>query len=683
MDNMESEAVDESNPIFDNASPPFLTSPITSPTPEKEASPAPSKPLSKRRGKKRSSRACASCRTRKVRCNIVAVGTPCSNCRHDEIECILPLSRRQRSARERAEKRMRQAMYAAQVREGRDPSLNIGSDVPGHDIEGPKPILSSLPPHWTNISGHLIPDAVPPQTITPTETERLPSPHPSSMAKFETQIQPPLATVAVRIPSTPKSPDQRLPILPQAFIPFPRNLSTPDLLYLHNRDALTLPGETLQTKLLNAYVNFVHGTMPILDLEQFISAVKYGNEAQSSQSLEIRERENTRPTQISLLLFQAVMFAGVINVPVKALQEAGYRNREAAKEIFFARAKLLYDFDTATDRLSIIQSLLLLTLYPTPTSLRTPDSHCVKDQNHYLNLAISVIYALALNRIPPLPSSTPSKPGINHHQQLRRRKLERRIFWAAFCRDRLLALSPHGFWMRPMQIKKEDCDIAMLSLADFDLRPEEEEVDDDMRARRDANTCVEKALMCWSSTDGVGYDMSSSEMMGQFPVTFSEVVHGTPAGQVSQWQNQPAHETDLAVANCHQNTNTPNHRFPIYSQCPTEYPEHAHLYDGGPPSSGTPSLHDHSHSDEEDSLHTPDSGCCDGDYGVCEDCDGFLRFLRPMDAEPADKVGADGTVTEAGGEAEVPHDEAEERDGDDRSTWAFQLDVDNDVVVQV
>ena len=54
------------------------------------------RPISKRRGKKRSSRACTTCRFRKVRCNVVAHGAPCSNCRHDEIECILPLSRRQR-----------------------------------------------------------------------------------------------------------------------------------------------------------------------------------------------------------------------------------------------------------------------------------------------------------------------------------------------------------------------------------------------------------------------------------------------------------------------------------------------------------------------------------------------------------------------------------------------------------
>jgi hypothetical protein len=79
---------------FNISASPFLTSPTASPVLESRAG---ARPISKRRGKKRSSRACTTCRTRKVRCNIVAHGAPCSNCRHDEVDCVLPLSRRQRS----------------------------------------------------------------------------------------------------------------------------------------------------------------------------------------------------------------------------------------------------------------------------------------------------------------------------------------------------------------------------------------------------------------------------------------------------------------------------------------------------------------------------------------------------------------------------------------------------------
>jgi hypothetical protein len=98
MSDINSEEFDLSALILHNSTTaPFFNSPSGSPVPEQEQQPQiEQRPISKRRGKKRSSRACTTCRQRKVRCNIIAHGAPCSNCRHDEIDCILPLSRRQR-----------------------------------------------------------------------------------------------------------------------------------------------------------------------------------------------------------------------------------------------------------------------------------------------------------------------------------------------------------------------------------------------------------------------------------------------------------------------------------------------------------------------------------------------------------------------------------------------------------
>ena len=46
--------------------------------------------------KRRASRACQCCRTRKVRCNVVEHGAPCTNCRLDEVECIVTESKRRK-----------------------------------------------------------------------------------------------------------------------------------------------------------------------------------------------------------------------------------------------------------------------------------------------------------------------------------------------------------------------------------------------------------------------------------------------------------------------------------------------------------------------------------------------------------------------------------------------------------
>src|SRR5690242_7254163 len=47
--------------------------------------------------KRRASKACQCCRARKVRCNVTEHGAPCTNCRLDEVECIVSESRRKKS----------------------------------------------------------------------------------------------------------------------------------------------------------------------------------------------------------------------------------------------------------------------------------------------------------------------------------------------------------------------------------------------------------------------------------------------------------------------------------------------------------------------------------------------------------------------------------------------------------
>src|ERR1700761_3761770 len=47
--------------------------------------------------KRRASKACQCCRTRKVRCNVTEHGAPCTNCRLDEVDCIVSESRRKKS----------------------------------------------------------------------------------------------------------------------------------------------------------------------------------------------------------------------------------------------------------------------------------------------------------------------------------------------------------------------------------------------------------------------------------------------------------------------------------------------------------------------------------------------------------------------------------------------------------
>ncbi len=49
--------------------------------------------------KRRAAKACQTCRSRKVRCDVVDNGPPCNNCRLDQVQCIVSDSRRKRKPR--------------------------------------------------------------------------------------------------------------------------------------------------------------------------------------------------------------------------------------------------------------------------------------------------------------------------------------------------------------------------------------------------------------------------------------------------------------------------------------------------------------------------------------------------------------------------------------------------------
>ena len=201
----------------------------------------------------------------------------------------------------------------------------------------------NLGPHGMPISDHILAEVLPACTIQPLAPANLPG---TSRTTSWIQIQSPLASAP-----TIKTPDGQVPRLPRVFAPFPRHLEQADLAYLNSRDALTLPEEKVQLELLKSYVEFVHGSLPILDLEEFFSSVKYGYESISGQRGIGVAREKALKKQIPLLLFQAVMFAGVEFVSMNVLRDAGYQTREAARKAFFSRVRVRSSNSLSPDNL--------------------------------------------------------------------------------------------------------------------------------------------------------------------------------------------------------------------------------------------------------------------------------------------------------------------------------------------
>lgn len=257
--------------------------------------------------------------------------------------------------------------------------------------------------------------------------------------------------------------------LPAFIRPLPAKIAPEDVTYLHAKGALSLPSFSLQNALLSAYIEYVHPYMPLLELHDFLGM--------------INARDGVYG-QISLFLYQSVMFAATAFVDVKHLKEAGYANRKAARREFFYKARLLYDFDYESDRLILVQGLLLMTYW-----YETPDDQ--KDTWHWMGVAISLAHTIGLHRN---PANTNMKP--------RKQKLWKRIWWSCFMRDRLIALGMR----RPTRIKDEDFDVPMLDENDFEIEPLADEIQiigpectlvrDVLMQQELALMCVAKAKLC-------------------------------------------------------------------------------------------------------------------------------------------------------------------------------------------
>jgi Fungal specific transcription factor domain len=274
--------------------------------------------------------------------------------------------------------------------------------------------------------------------------------------------------------------------LPYFIKPLPPRIGSDEAAYLEKKGVLTVPTIPLRNELLKAYIEFVHPYMPLLDLYEFVMIIESGSGVLG---------------RISLILYQAVMFAGSAFVDMHHLHNAGYLTRKEARKDFFQKTRvsglkpqcvplqtnesqLLYDFDYESDRVSLVQALLLLTYY-----YETPDDQ--KDTWHWMGVATSVAHTIGLHRNPDRSS-----------MDAKRSKLWKRIWWSTYMRDRLIALGMR----RPTRIKSEDYDVPMLTLDDFELVAIPESVScipadcllarDVDKQRELAIMCIEKARLC-------------------------------------------------------------------------------------------------------------------------------------------------------------------------------------------
>lgn len=126
-------------------------------------------------------------------------------------------------------------------------------------------------------------------------------------------------------PEPPRSQD-----LPAYLTPILDQITEDDVSYLYKKDALSLPTGDFRDALIRSFLDFVYPFCPLLSLRHFLAAF---------------DERIDKPGKISVLLFQAVMFAGVAFVEAAYIVEAGFSARKAARRAFYNRTKVTWSTD--------------------------------------------------------------------------------------------------------------------------------------------------------------------------------------------------------------------------------------------------------------------------------------------------------------------------------------------------
>ncbi|EXJ79243.1 hypothetical protein A1O3_08744 [Capronia epimyces CBS 606.96] len=429
--------------------------------------------------KKRASQACHNCRTRKVKCDLVTSGVPCSNCKSDDVECVVVESRRSRKYR--LQKRRLSGLVSLQPLTQAPARLTTASSLASLKLS--PDTLNSVPAQTSHDEA-----ASKPSSTSSTQPHSSPA-STTPAASFSAQGYGYLTgSVATNLPPQPPPPP---PVTFPSYIQPPQpDIRPDDVEFLNRRGALTLPQPELQDQLLRCFVLFVYPSMPTVDLEDFLGAIDGRDGA----------------PKISLVVFQAVMFAGTAYVDLDLLRQAGYQNRRAARSDFYQKVKLLYDFNWDVDRIALIQALLILNYWYVSENDQ-------KDPWHWLGICVSLATSIGMNQTDTYSRKDP-----------RTCRLWKRIWWNCVMRDRIIAFSMR----RAMRVMDEDINLPWLTPDDFELRPistlvpslrQSRFVTDSSLRRMLAEMCVAQAQLLLT----IGHIIKSCYTLRSFGGSTSEV----------------------------------------------------------------------------------------------------------------------------------------------------------------
>ncbi|KAJ4013898.1 Transcriptional activator of fatty acid utilization [Fusarium irregulare] len=380
--------------------------------------------------RQRASRACETCHARKVRCDAASLGVPCTNCVAFQIECRIPNPKRKKTTGS-----------GSQTNKDSDSDRGDGTEDPSPRPAAP-PSTASLTPRAPSV--YHSNNGTPPTAWTEAQARKE---EVDNGTYLDIVMKPKFTrapiTEAGRVAYLGESSNLTLLVHDRqgsadvVHYPLPENvrgtrarlteLDNVEIDILHQRGAFLLPPRTLCDELIDAYFKWVHPIVPVINRTRFMR----------------QYRDPKNPP--SLLLLQSVLLAGTRACNNPQLMDANGSTTPAALT-FYKRAKALYDANYEDDRVTIVQSLLLMGWY-----WEGPED-VTKNVFYWSRVATIVAQGSGMHR------------SVEQSQLSRAdKRLWKRIWWSLFTRDRSVAVALG----RPVHINLDDADVEMLTEDDF------------------------------------------------------------------------------------------------------------------------------------------------------------------------------------------------------------------------
>lgn len=414
----------------------------------------------------RAAKACKRCSQRKIKCDAVQNGLPCSRCRMDGVgDCALIMSRRgtydrkaARQTRHKGESLVGQTQqpgpengYNPDVEASATTPISIQESDSGPVSSGTTPTEHSSAQRWTT---DFVP---PPEPETPfpslgavastpiTSATRSvsamfedfiswrnernipqgrlillgePSPLTFALEEYPQGATPPLHDASDQIRDS-----SNLAVIQQDI--HPSHLDAADIAYLKAKGGFTLPPEPLMANLVSAYLTKFH---PLYSIVNRIELEKVHIER-----------------KLPWLMIHAVCFIGATFCDAAVIHQSGLKSRLDVRREYYQKAKLFFDLGYETNKIILAQCAIMLSFWG-------PQTHSYWNPCSWIGFGVTFAVSLGTHRSAASSNARRSDKG-----------LLRRLWWSLVVRDTYCSV----LLGRPFRINLTQCDTELLTLEDF------------------------------------------------------------------------------------------------------------------------------------------------------------------------------------------------------------------------